>query len=285
MIQHRRQRQPTRRRNPVGEQTIKELARPGARELVFRVAGDLHEADPRAHRRDLLGHHLEGVRPAEGRRLERLSARTLEPERLLETVGGPEDRVAIAQALVQRRGQMRARRGQLLVGEGDREPTPVVLTHLGVRVDRRRPVAESSVIHPPHVEARIAVRDPVRHGETDPASLTETGHHPTGQPVTGLRADRPDERVAVGGEGERAVDRLADTDLVEDREMREADVEALGDPLQVGGEQLRLEVPRGRPRRPGHPTLLVGAEQQAVPLLAHVDLAAEVDDVEADHLG
>ena len=116
------------------------------------------------------------------------------------------------------------------------------------------------MIHAPHVEARITGRDPVRHGETDPATLAETGHDPAGQPMTGLGANRPDQRVAIGGERERTVDRLADTDLVEDREMREADIEALRDPLEVRGEQLRLEVPWRRLRRPGHPALLVGAE-------------------------
>ena len=102
MVEHRRQRQPTGWGNPVGEQTIEEPARPRPGELVFRVAGDLHQAHPGPHRRDLLGHHRERVRPSKGGCFERLLARALEPERLLEPIGSAEHGVAVLKASIER---------------------------------------------------------------------------------------------------------------------------------------------------------------------------------------
>ena len=58
---------------------------------------------------------------------------------------------------------------------------------------------------------------------------------------------------------------------------REGD--ARGDALQVVRQQVLAEVPGRRLRRPGHARALVGAEQHALALLAHVDLGLEVDDV------
>ena len=90
----------------------------------------------------------------------------------------------------------------------------------------------------------------------------------------------PDQRIAVGRERERPVDHLADADLAERREVLEADLEARRDALQVVRQQALREVPGRRDRRPGHAGALVGADQHAAALLAHVDLALEVDDVQ-----
>ena len=99
--------------------------------------------------------------------------------------------------------------------------------------------------------------------------------------MAALTPDRTDERVAVGGERERSVDHGLDADLVEDREVVERDGEVVGDPVEVRREQLVPEVPRSRLRGPGDAVRLVGAEQQPVALLAHVDLAREVHRVES----
>ena len=62
--------------------------------------------------------------------------------------------------------------------------------------------------------------------------------------------------------------------------MFEADFETRRDALEIIRQQILPEVPGCRARRPGDPGALVGAEQHATALLAHVDLTLEVDDVQ-----
>ena len=62
--------------------------------------------------------------------------------------------------------------------------------------------------------------------------------------------------------------------------MFEAHLEARRDPLEIVRQQVLTEVPRRGARRPRHARALVGAEQHAAALLAHVDLALEVDDMQ-----
>ena len=62
--------------------------------------------------------------------------------------------------------------------------------------------------------------------------------------------------------------------------MLERHGHARRDALEVVGQQVLPEIPGCRLRRPRHAGALVGAEQHALPLLAHVDLGLEVDDVQ-----
>ena len=96
-------------------------------------------------------------------------------------------------------------------------------------------------------------------------------------------AHRADQRVAVGREGEGAVDDALDAGAPDRREMLEADFEAGGDAVEVVGQQLVAEIPRRLALRPRHAVALVGAHQHALAFLAHVDLAVEIDDMQ--HLG
>ena len=100
-----------------------------------------------------------------------------------------------------------------------------------------------------------------------------------------LATDGADQGVAVRGEGEGAVDDLPDAGVGVDGEVLEADGQRRCDPLQVGGEQLGAEVPRGLADRPRHTGLLVGTEQQATGLGPGVDLAAEVHRADAVAVG
>ena len=92
--------------------------------------------------------------------------------------------------------------------------------------------------------------------------------------------DRPDQRIAVGREGERTVDDFADADAPERREMLEADLEVRREPLEVVGQKLHGKVVRRFQRRPDDPMRLVGADQRPAALLAHVDLAGIVGGVD-----
>ena len=62
--------------------------------------------------------------------------------------------------------------------------------------------------------------------------------------------------------------------------MPEADLQVFRDAVQRIREQRGAEVPRRVPGAPGHAMALVGPQQHAVALLAHVDLAVEIDRVQ-----
>ena len=68
----------------------------------------------------------------------------------------------------------------------------------------------------------------------------------------GLAGDGPDQRVAVGREGEGAVDDALDPGAAEHRVALEGGVERFGDPVEVVVQQLVAEVPGGAVDRPVH---------------------------------
>ena len=61
--------------------------------------------------------------------------------------------------------------------------------------------------------------------------------------------------------------------------MFECDFKAGRDAIEILRQQVLAEIPGRDPRRPRHAIALVGAQQHAAALLAHVDLALEIDDV------
>jgi hypothetical protein len=195
------------------------------------------------------------VGAAEGDGLDRLGASGREPERVLLAPAHAHDGVLGLELVVDRRGLQRPRCRQLLVREGDAEAPAVVLAHLGVGVARRGPGAVAGDVHGPDVEAGIALGHPVGERQAHAAALAEAGHDGAGAPVVGQAADRADQRVAVGREGEGAVDDPLDAGPADRREVLEADLERGGDAVEVLREQLGREVPgRGRARtraRPG----------------------------------
>ena len=119
----------------------------------------------------------------------------------------------------------------------------------------------------------------LRERQADAAALGEAGHHAAGDVEVAQARHRPDQGIAVGGEGERAVDHPLDPGAPERREVLEGDLEARRDPIEVGLEQLVAEVGGRGVLGPGPAVLLVGAEQQALALLAQVDLGVEIDAV------
>ena len=181
-------------------------AAPSPRHAVLGEVRALAEADPLAHGPRLLADALERVRAVERDVLDRFEAGPLEPQRMLEPEPGAPHRVVLGEAVVDRRRVQRARRRQLLVRERDAEPARVVLADLGVGVGERRPVAVAGDVHRPDVVVRVAVDHPVGERQTDAAALRQAGHHRARHPHPAHAADRPDERVAVGAERERAVD-------------------------------------------------------------------------------
>jgi hypothetical protein len=66
-----------------------------------------------------------------------------------------------------------------------------------------------------------------------PPPWLKPGHHAAGDPEIGQAADRADQRIAVGREGEGTVDDLLDAGLGEAGEMLEADFERRRDAVEV----------------------------------------------------
>ena len=185
--------------------------------------------------------------------------------------------------VVERRGLRRARGRQFLVGEADREAARIVLAHLGVGVAQASPIRRSARRPCPRRRSRdrraIIQLDSAR---PTPPPWLKPAMTRAGAPEVGQALHRPDQRVAVGREGEGAVDDLLDAGVRDAGEMLEADLQRRRDAVEVGLQQLVAEIPRRVDRRPRLAGLLVGAEQDAVALLARVDLALEVE--HADHL-
>ena len=279
LAQHRREADPARRRQASREQPVEPGFRARAGDLVLAVVRDLQNPDALAHRPALLPHGTVRVRAPEGRDL--LGGRSFgrEPERMLEPEARAEDRAPRLQPVVDRGRPLRPRGRQLLVRESYRKPPAVVLAHLGVGVGARREVAEAGDVHREHVHAGVALDDPVGEREADAAALREPRHHAAGAIEVAQPRHRADQRIAVRGEGERAVDHALDAGARDRGEMGKRELEAGRDPVEVGRQELMAEVAWRRARRPRHARLLVGADEQALAFLAGVDLGLEVDRV------
>src|SRR5262249_44281951 len=156
------------------------------------------------------------------------------------------------------------------------EAPRIILTHLGVRIAKRRPIAETCDIHAPDVEAGIAFDHPICESKADAAALAEARHDAAGDPEILQALDRADERIAVRGESKGGVDDLTDADLAEFREMFEGRLEAGCDAVEIVGEEILAEVPRRLLLGPRDASLFVRADQHAAAFLAHIDLTLEI---------
>ena len=258
---------------------------PGPGDLVLAEARGLGDADTLAHRAAFIPDRTVRVRAPEGQGLDRLRALRRVPQGLLQTERGAEHRPLRLEAVVDGRAPQRPAGRALLVGERHQEAGGVGLAGHRPRVRGPRVVAEPGHVHRPGVHARIAVDHPVGEREADPAPLAEARQHAARGPVVPHLRHRSHQGVAVGGEGEGAVDDLLQPGLLERGEALEGAHEVVADPVEVVRQQLVAEVPRGRALGPRLSVLLVGADEHAPALLAHVELPAEVDDVEHLFLG
>ena len=280
VVEHRRQRDPSDLRHPGCEERRQPGLRTGPGDPVLGVVGDLRHPDPFADGGHLLGHLRPGVRAPERDVLDRRQPLRLEPQRMLQAERRTPDRVGRGQPVVDRRRQQRPGRRQLLVREGDPEAPPVILLDLRVRVGEGGVVAVAGDVHAPDIHPQIAVvagGHPGRQRQPDPAALRQPGHHAAGDPEAAQPADRADQWVPVGRERERPVDHALDAGRAHRRVVPECDLELGRDPVEVGLEQLRPEVPWRLARRPRHARLLIRPEQHRAALLADVDLAPEVE--------
>ena len=277
--QHRVQRQPADRRNAPRHDAVQ--PGPGARaaDLVLAEIVHLVDADRAAHRAHFLADRGEGVGAAETRDLVGRLPGGREIVDVLHAVHRAEYRVLRLPDAVGRRAVERPRGGQFLVRIGDAEAALVVFAHLQPGPGRRAVVAETGDIHRHHVARRFAFDQPFGQSQADAAALAETGHHRAGRPVVAQSRYRPDQRVAVRREGERAVDHALDAGLGQHRVAAEREIDRVADALEVFVEQLVAEVPARAVDRPGDAILLVKTDHQAPALLAQVALALGIHHV------
>ncbi len=120
------------------------------------------------------------------------------------------------------------------------------------------------------------MRHPLGQREPDAAALGKPRHYATSRPVIAQATHGPDQRIAVRGEREWPVHDLLDAGAPDGWEVLEADLEMRRQALQIVGQELHVEVPRRLVGRPHAAVLLVGAHQDALALLAHVDLTGVV---------
>ena len=248
-------------------------------DAVLGEVGDLGHAHGFAHGTALLADGAEIVAAVKGHDVFGLFARGCVPQRGFHAPAVAHDRALCAHHVVQRRGLLRAGCGQFFVGEADAKAPRIVLAHLGVGVVAGGPVAVARHVHAPNVKAGVAIDHPVGERQTDAATLAETGHHTAGAPEVAQAFDRAHQGVAVGGEGEGAVDHALDAGVFQSGEVLEGDFQRRRDAVQVGLQQLLAKTPRGGAGGPRHTGLFVDAEHHALAFLAQVTFGAEVDHV------
>ena len=167
--------------------------------------------------------------------------------------------------------------GQLLVGIGHDETAGVELA--GRLLDELaigRVGAVAGDVEAVDVRLRLAMDHEFRQRLADSAALQEPRHDAAGEPVAALARDRADQRIAVGREGERAVDPFAHAGGLQDRIAAVNEFEFVGDPVDVLLQKLDAIVPRRAVNRPVLRTGFVDADQHALLVLAHVGEPLEV---------
>ena len=280
LVQHGREGDAADGRHLVRHDGAEPFGSAGAGDFKLAVVGNLEQTDCVAGVGAFRRHIRVRVRTAPGEFLHGRLALGREPQRVFEAAVVAEHGVFRLQTLVHGCGAQRARGRQFFVREADAEAARVVFAHLHVGVGAVRPATVAGHVHGPHVGTRVAFGHPVGKREAHTTALAEASHDAASHPIVAHAAHRADERVAVRRESERAVHHSADAHFAETREVLEGHFQARGDTLEVVRQQVLAEVPRRVLRGPRYAGTLVGADEHAATLLAHVDLAFEVDDVE-----
>ena len=125
------------------------------------------------------------------------------------------DGAEFEQRRVQRTAPRAAARVRIVIRPGDVVVARVALDGALVheRLDRMRS-AEAADVERPQVEARIAVDDPVRHHPSGAARRGDARREAAAQVEIVELGREPDDRLAIGGDRDRAVDHLPNSDLV-----------------------------------------------------------------------
>ena len=257
-------------RQPVRQQAVEPVFGAGARDLELRKAGDVDQADALAHGAALVADMLEIVRAPEAPDILRLDPVGREPVRPFPAVALSEDGARRRQFVVARAGLGRARGRTFLVGIVDDEDVLVGLLVLGLGVVLVGVGPEAAGIDVHHVDPGLALDDPFGELPAGTAGRRDAEAMPFIDPEVPQAVGRTDHGAAVGRIGDRPVDHVLNADLAEDRHAVDRRVDMRLQPLDVAGEQVLAEAVRHAVDEAGRRAFLIGAEDQALPFLAHV---------------
>ncbi len=174
------------------------------------------------------------------------------------------------QPVVAGRGAERPAGRALLVRVVDDEDVGVGLLVLGLEIGLGRVVAEAARLDAQHVDRGLAFDDPFGQLPAGAAGRGDAEAVALVQPEIAQPPGRADDRAAVRGVGDGAVVDPLDADLAECRHAVDRGLDVRLEALEVVREQLVLGVGARAVEVAAGRALLVGAEQQAARLLAHV---------------
>jgi hypothetical protein len=130
--------------------------------------------------------------------------------------------------------------------------------------------AEAARVHGHHVDAGFALHDPLGELPTGTAGSGDAEAVTLVHPVVLEPVGRADHRTAVGGVGNRPVDHVLDPHFAEDRHPLDGRLDVGLQTVQVAGEEVLAEGLRHPVHEASRRALLVGTEDQALALFAHV---------------
>ncbi len=257
-------------RHLVGDQVVEPGLGARAGDLVLGERRQVDDADLLAHQPHLVADVLEVVRAPEAPHVLALDARRREPVGALPAVALAEHRAHPRQLVVDRARLGGARVRALLVGEMDREDVAVGLLVLLHHVALGGVRTEAARVHREHVDARLALDDPLRQLPARAAGRRDAEAVALVEPQVAHVPGGADQRAAVRRVGDRSVDDILDAAVLECRDTALRRLDVRQQPLEVALEQALAEpvgnaVGKAR-RRAG----LVGPEDPAEALLAQV---------------
>ena len=210
MGQHRGQGQAALLRNRAGHDAVKPSAGVGAFDKVFAEVLQFVQAHALTNGHDFLAGGFPCVGAAEGGFfIARLAGQGVVVHHLKPVLLAPNS-VHAVKHLIHRRGAEGAGCRALFVRVADREAHLVVFDDLRDGVAGRGPGAKARDVKAARVAFDLAVDHPLCQGKAHAAALREARHHGAGRPVVAQALNRADQRVAVRGKGEGAVDHALD---------------------------------------------------------------------------
>ena len=201
-----------------------------------------------------------------------------EIKRHFEIIALPPPRTRRTHVAIGGRGFQRATCRQLLIRVGHHEATGIELAGrffdilLVLRKD-----AVAGDIHAVDIGLRLAMDHPFGQRLANTAALQEARHHGAGRPVAAFARHGAYQRIAIGGECERAVHPSLHSHILQGRVAFKAQDQLFLDPVGVFLLQLEPVFPR---RAVHHPVLVVDfidAQQHALLILPQIGEPFQID--------
>src|SRR5262249_18514381 len=118
---------------------------------------------------------------------------------------------------------------------------------------------------------------PFGHAASDATALAEPGHDADGDPIVPHARHRPDQGIAVGAEGEGAIDDVLYTRACQGWHALERDLQTVGDSIKIRWQEFMAKIEWRPGHRPGDTVGFICAQQYALALLPGIGVAFVVD--------